>query len=120
MLRSGGNARHRPHRHRRRRGRPRHRRLVIVERRDRHGQETSARNSEVIHGGMYYPTGSLKARLCVEGNRETYAIAERHGVPVNRCGKLITATSEDELPALERVLALGTANGVVMQRLSAD
>src|SRR6187402_3290244 len=91
---------------------PRHPDLVIVERRDRHGQETSARNSEVIHGGMYYPTGSLKARLCVEGNRETYAIAERHGVPVNRCGKLITATTAEELPALERVLALGLANGV--------
>ena len=99
---------------------PRHPDLVIVERRDRHGQETSARNSEVIHGGMYYPTGSLKARLCVEGNRETYAIAERYGVAVNRCGKLITATSADELPALERVLALGTANGVVLKRLSAD
>ena len=99
---------------------PRHPDLVIVERRERHGQETSARNSEVIHGGMYYPTGSLKARLCVEGNRETYAIAERHGVPVNRCGKLITATREDELPALERVLALGLANGVEMRRLAAD
>ena len=99
---------------------PRHPDLVIVERRERHGQETSSRNSEVIHGGMYYPAGSLKARLCVEGNRETYAIAERHGVPVNRCGKLITATTEDELPALERILALGTANGVVLRRLTAD
>jgi L-2-hydroxyglutarate oxidase LhgO len=98
---------------------PRHPDLVIVERRERHGQETSSRNSEVIHGGMYYPTGSLKARLCVEGNRETYEIAERHGLPAVRCGKLITATSEDELPALERILALGTANGVVLRRLGA-
>ena len=98
---------------------PRHPDLVIVERRDRHGQETSSRNSEVVHGGMYYPTGSLKARLCVEGNRETYEIAERHGLPAIRCGKLITATVEEELPALERLLALGTANGVVMRRLTA-
>ncbi len=94
--------------------------LVVLERRERHGQETSSRNSEVIHGGMYYPTGSLKARLCVEGNRETYAIAERHSLPVNRCGKLITATDEAELPALDRILALGTANGVAMRRLSAE
>ena len=99
---------------------PRHPDLVVLERRERHGQETSSRNSEVVHGGMYYPTGSLKARLCVEGNRETYAIAERHSLPVVRCGKLITATTGDELPALERILALGTANGVVMRRLSAE
>jgi L-2-hydroxyglutarate oxidase LhgO len=99
---------------------PRHPDLFVLERRERHGQETSSRNSEVIHGGMYYPTGSLKARLCVEGNRETYAIAERQGLPVNRCGKLITATSAEELPALERLLGLGTANGVELRRLSAE
>jgi L-2-hydroxyglutarate oxidase LhgO len=99
---------------------PRHPDLVIVERRERHGQETSSRNSEVIHAGMYYPTGSLKARLCVEGNREIYALAERHGIPAHRCGKLITATAADELPALERLLALGTGNGVALERIGAD
>jgi L-2-hydroxyglutarate oxidase LhgO len=92
--------------------------LVILERRERHGQETSSRNSEVIHAGMYYPTGSLKARLCVEGNRRMYELCARHGIPHRRTGKIITAARPEELPALEALLALGTANGVVMQRLS--
>jgi L-2-hydroxyglutarate oxidase LhgO len=93
--------------------------VMILERRPRHGQETSSRNSEVIHGGMYYPAGSLKARLCVEGNREIYEICARHAIPVKRCGKLITATEPAELPALDRILALGTENGVTMSMLSA-
>ncbi len=74
--------------------------VVILERRARHGQETSSRNSEVIHGGMYYPTGSLKARLCVDGNRRLYELCARHGVPHARVGKLITAMNEGELPKL--------------------
>ena len=99
---------------------PRHPDLVILERHAKHGQETSSRNSEVIHGGMYYPAGSLKARLCVEGNREVYQICEAHGIPYKRCGKVITATEPDELPALDRILDLGIRNGVEMQRISAD
>jgi L-2-hydroxyglutarate oxidase LhgO len=99
---------------------PRHPDLVILERHPRHGQETSSRNSEVIHGGMYYPEGSLKARLCVEGNREVYAICEAHDIPHKRCGKVITATEPGELPALDRILALGTANGVELSRISAE
>jgi L-2-hydroxyglutarate oxidase LhgO len=99
---------------------PRHPDLVILERRARHGQETSSRNSEVIHGGMYYPEGSLKARLCVEGNRAIYEICESHGIPHKRCGKLITATEPAELPALDRILARGTANGVELSRISAE
>jgi L-2-hydroxyglutarate oxidase LhgO len=98
---------------------PRHPDLVVLERYAKHGQETSSRNSEVIHGGMYYPEGSLKARLCVEGNREMYAICEANGIPHKRCGKIITATDAAELPALERILALGTANDVTLQRISA-
>ena len=94
--------------------------VVVLERRARHGQETSSRNSEVIHGGMYYPAGSLKARLCVEGNRSIYEICEAHGIPYKRCGKIITATAADELPALDRILALGTTNGVEMRRISAE
>ena len=97
----------------------RHPDRVVLERHARHGQETSSRNSEVIHGGMYYAAGSLKARLCVEGNRMIYEICEAHGVPYKRCGKLITATEPAELPALDRILALGTTNGVEMRRLSA-
>jgi L-2-hydroxyglutarate oxidase LhgO len=94
--------------------------VVILERHSRHGQETSSRNSEVIHGGMYYPTGSLKARLCVEGNRRLYALCAEHGVPHARVGKLITATSAEERPKLEELLALGTANGVDMRMLTGE
>jgi L-2-hydroxyglutarate oxidase LhgO len=93
--------------------------VVILERRARHGQETSSRNSEVIHGGMYYPTGSLKARLCVAGNRGLYELCARHHVPHARVGKIIAAMTPEELPRLDDLLALGTANGVEMTRLSA-
>src|SRR5688572_5267819 len=99
---------------------PRHPDLVILERRAKHGQETSSRNSEVIHGGMYYPAGSLKARLCVEGNREIYEICEAHAIPHKRCGKIITATEPEEMAALDRILALGTTNGVEMRRMTAE
>src|SRR5438552_8505231 len=94
--------------------------VVILERNARHGQETSSRNSEVIHGGMYYPTGSLMARLCVEGNQQLYDFCERHQVPHARVGKIITAVTPDELPRLDALLDLGLANGVEMRRLSAE
>jgi L-2-hydroxyglutarate oxidase LhgO len=94
--------------------------LVVVERHPRHGQETSSRNSEVIHAGMYYPAGSLKARLCVEGNRRLYEIAARHDVPVRRCGKLIVATAAEELLALDQIERLGRDNGVALRRISAE
>lgn len=92
--------------------------LVLVERRERHGSETSSRNSEVIHAGMYYPTGSLKARLCVEGNRRLYELCARHDIPHRRLGKLIVAMRGEEQPALEKLLATGTANGVELKLLS--
>src|SRR5436190_3732094 len=84
------------------------------------GQGVSSRNSEVIHGGMYYPTGSLKARLCVEGSRQLYDFCERHQVPHARVGKIITALTPEELPRLEALLDLGLANGVEMRRLGAE
>jgi L-2-hydroxyglutarate oxidase LhgO len=93
--------------------------LVILERNERHGSETSSRNSEVIHAGMYYTPGSLKARLCVEGNRGLYAFCARHDVPHRRTGKLITAASEDEVPRLEALQRRGQANGVELRLLSA-
>ena len=93
--------------------------VVILERNARHGQETSSRNSEVIHGGMYYPTGSLKARLCVEGNHRLYELCAAHGVPHARVGKLITAVVPEEERALEELLSRGTANGVEMRLLTA-
>ncbi len=92
--------------------------VVVLERRSRHGQETSSRNSEVIHGGMYYPTGSLKARLCVDGNRRLYERCLRREIPHRRTGKIITAVADGEIPALERLLALGRANGVTLEMLS--
>jgi len=98
---------------------PRHPDLVVLERRERHGQETSSRNSEVIHAGIYYPTGSLKARLCVRGNGLVYEIGEGHGVPCRRLGKLIVALAEGEVPALETLLERGRANGVELRMLSA-
>ncbi len=92
--------------------------LMVVERHERHGQETSSRNSEVIHAGMYYPPGSWKARLCVEGNRLLYELAAAHHVPHARVGKLIVATQPEELPALEALLARGRENGVELRLLT--
>ena len=76
------------------------------------GTETSSRNSEVIHAGIYYPTGSLKARSCVAGKRRLYAYCAERGVPHRRCGKLIVATSEAQKATLERIRAKAAANGV--------
>lgn len=98
----------------------RHGDLILLERRSHYGQETSSRNSEVIHAGMYYPTGSLKALLCVEGNALLYELCARYGVPHRRITKLITATTPGETAELERLHALGTANGVELRMVTAD
>lgn len=76
--------------------------VVVLERHDQIGTETSSRNSEVIHGGIYYPTGSLKARLCVAGKALLYRYCEEHGVPHDRCGKIIVASSEEQVPMLRQ------------------
>ena len=94
--------------------------LVLLERHERHGTETSSRNSEVIHAGMYYPAGSLKARLCLEGNRRLYEFCRAHDVPHRRLGKLIVAMNEGELPALHDLLERGRANGVRLEVLSGE
>ena len=93
---------------------------LILERHDAFGTETSARNSEVIHAGLYYPTGSLKAKLCVEGNRRLYDYCASHGIAHRRCGKLIVATGAEQNDKLDALLRQAEANGVAdMQRLDA-
>lgn len=87
-------------------------RALLLERHETCGRETSSRNGEVIHGGMYYPPGSLKARLCVEGRRQMYEFARRHDVPAVKCGKVIVAVNEWEQAALENLAAAGMESGV--------
>jgi L-2-hydroxyglutarate oxidase LhgO len=99
---------------------PRFPETVVLERRERHGSETSSRNSEVVHAGIYYPEGSLKARLCVEGKHRLYELCERLGVPHRRITKLVVATAAGEAADLERLLGLGRANGVELAMLSAE
>ena len=98
---------------------PEHPGLVVLDRNPRHGMETSSRNSQVVHAGIYYPLGSLKAILCVEGRDRLYDFCRRHGVPHAKPGKLITATDPRELPALDALEAKARANGVPLERLSA-
>ena len=93
--------------------------VIVIERDVDVGRGGTSRNSEVVHAGLYYPTGSLKARLCVRGNRLLYEACERLGIPCRRTGKLVVAMRPEEEPELERLLALGGANGVELTRLSA-
>lgn len=95
------------------------RRLLVIDREPGYGRGISSRNSEVIHAGLYYPEGSLKARLCVEGNAALYRFCEAHRVPHRRCGKLIVATSSGEVGELDRLAANAAACGVTdVKRLS--
>ncbi len=91
--------------------------VVVLEAANAIGTHTSSRNSEVIHAGFYYPTGSLKARLCVAGRRALYDYCAARGVAHRRVGKLVVATTEAELPTLESYAAQGAANGVDDLRL---
>jgi L-2-hydroxyglutarate oxidase LhgO len=88
------------------------REVIVVEGADTIGTETSSRNSEVIHAGIYYPPGSFKARLCVAGRQALYRYCGEHGVPHRRCGKLLVATAEQQLPKLAAIKAQADANGV--------
>jgi len=88
------------------------REVVILEAEDAIGTHTSSRNSEVIHAGIYYPQGSLKARACVEGRQRLYEYCAQHGVPHRRCGKLIVATQEGQIGELEKIERRALGNGV--------
>jgi L-2-hydroxyglutarate oxidase len=86
--------------------------LTIVEREPEVARHQTGSNSGVIHGGIYYAPGSLKARLCVDGAAKMYAYCDARGIPYERCGKVIVALGERELPGLDALEARGRANGV--------
>ncbi|MEQ9328785.1 MAG: NAD(P)/FAD-dependent oxidoreductase [Rhodospirillales bacterium] len=88
------------------------REVVIVEAQNAIGTETSARNSEVIHGGLYYPNDSLRARFCVAGKQRMYEYCAERGIPHRRIEKLVIAIDDDELPAMEKLMANAARNGV--------
>lgn len=97
------------------------REVIIVEAENAFGTATSARNSEVIHAGLYYPRGSLRARLCVQGRQQLYAFCQSHGVAHQRCGKLVVACDDAEVQRLAQVQAHAQGNGVTdLQWLSAE
>ncbi len=94
------------------------RRVIILEKNDSFGEESSSRNSEVIHAGLYYPKGSLKARACLEGRRMLYDLCPRNNIGCRKIGKIIVAVDERECEWLEDVYATAAGNGVEMQRLT--
>jgi len=85
--------------------------VVVIEKESGPGRATSSRNSEVIHAGIYYPTGSLKSRLCVKGARDLYAFCENHSIPHKKIGKVIVASSFQEESAVEGLFRQGGENG---------
>jgi L-2-hydroxyglutarate oxidase LhgO len=88
------------------------REVIVLERASGIGFETSSRNSEVIHSGIYYPKGSLKAKTCLSGRERLYRYCREHGVPHKKLGKLIVACAPEEIPGLQRIAAAAAANGV--------
>ncbi len=87
-------------------------RLAVLDKQDEVGFHQTGHNSGVLHAGIYYAPGSLKAKLCVEGAAKLYDFCDEHGVAYERCGKVIVATSEEELPKLDELERRGRANGV--------
>jgi L-2-hydroxyglutarate oxidase LhgO len=86
--------------------------VFVFEKNHTFGLETSSRNSEVIHSGIYYPEDSLKARFCIEGKGLLYELCERHGISYKKLGKIILATEEDEVKQLDKIYQQGKRNGV--------
>ena len=89
-----------------------YKRVLLVEKNDGFGQETSSRNSEVIHAGIYYPHGFLKASFCTEGNRLLYDLCRERNIPHKRLGKLIVATNDEECEHLDSIKKHAEGNGV--------
>jgi 2-hydroxyglutarate dehydrogenase len=95
--------------------------IAVVDKEAEIGRHQTGHNSGVIHAGIYYKPGSLKAQLCVSGARELYDFCDRHGIAAERCGKLIVALDESELPGLDELERRGRANGVPgLRRLGRD
>ena len=91
--------------------------VIVLEKNDKFGQETSSRNSEVIHAGIYYPTDSLKQKLCIEGINSLYKLCKKESIPHKQLGKIIIATRPSELTELEELFKRATSNGVVKLKL---
>lgn len=101
--------------------RPRKPDIIVLEAETKLAAHQTGNNSGVIHSGLYYKPGSLKARNCVEGREAMYRFCEEHGIPHDRCGKLVVATSPAQMPALEELDRRGRANGLKgLRRLEAD
>ena len=98
-----------------------HQNLVVLEAEDHLAAHQTGNNSGVIHSGLYYKPGSLKARNCVEGRLAMYRFCEEHNIAHDRCGKVVVATSKEELPALDKLEERGRANGLDgIRRLTAE
>jgi len=95
-------------------------RLTVLEKEDDWAQHQTGRNSGVIHSGIYYKPGSLKAKLCREGNRRLVEFCDLYGIPYEACGKVIAATTASELPLLEKLYGRGIANGLAVRKLAAS
>ena len=91
--------------------------VIVLEKNSRIGEETSSRNSEVIHAGIYYPKDSMKAKMCVEGKKLLYAYCRDRNIEHKNTGKLIVASSDDQVPALHDIMQKGLDNGVDDLRL---
>lgn len=86
--------------------------VFLIEKHNTFGQETSSRNSEVIHAGIYYPKDSLKSKLCIEGKSLLYDFCRKYDIPFNNCGKLIVATTKEEITIIESIRQTAIINGV--------
>jgi L-2-hydroxyglutarate oxidase LhgO len=94
-------------------------RILVIDKESDVGSHASGRNSGVLHAGFYYSSDSLKARLCVKGNEELRSYCKQKGIPLNECGKLVVATSEEEVPRLQELVRRGVTNGSGTSLISA-
>ncbi len=94
--------------------------ILLVDKEDGWARHQTGHNSGVIHSGIYYAPGSLKARMCAEGNRSMVEFCREHGLPYEVCGKIIVATAQEELPGLEKLYQRGLANGLQLRKITPE